>query len=556
MKTAIKTSKHLIAVLALCALMFGSCFKEIDSQIPETQLSDATFWITETHLIQGTNYLYTLLPGIGENNNSNWSDDGRGSGNNSISDGSRLEPLTSGDWNGNYSNIRAANNVLERAAEMTISEQVKARYMSEARFFRAFFYMELIRRFGDVPLILQTMNINDVLLTAPRTNRESVVSAIYADLDEAVLHLPNSVQLPPSEYGRITQEACLALKARVALFEGTFNKYHGLPNVQSHLSVARASAESIMQAGTKALFEFIFEPDSSYFYLFRPFGNLAREEVILPRLYGENPQNPISTHSYPRNLQDGSTTPTRAIMDAYLYIDGLPNDGPNRSPLYRQRTNTLSEFEDRDPRMGMTVYKRGDFYTTNFYIPTFQSTQTGYKLKKWHNGPDDFNNFSVVHYKILRYAEVLLTFAEASYELNGSITDQELNQSINLTRARAGMPALTNAFVSTHGLNMLEEIRRERRVELAFEGGHRYWDILRWSIAEDVLPPAQLGIQYFPQEYTPGTGINNPQLDANGYIISQSAAIRSFNPARDYLWPLPVQQLGLNPNLTQNANWR
>lgn len=548
-------SARFASVSFLLALL-SSCLKDLDNKYPETQLSDVSFWTTENHLRDAVNYLYTTLPAIGENSNANWSDDGRGTANNNISDGSRLAPPSSGDWDDRYSNIQKANNILEKAAGMDIDPTVAARYTAEARFFRAFNYMELVRRYGDVPLILQTMDVEDEGLAAPRSNRNEIVLTIYADLDEALAHLPSVAELPAAEYGRITIEACLALKARVALFEGTFNKYHGLPNAQQHLEVAVSSTATIMEENYFSLYQHTPSPDSSYYYLFQNEGNEAREEVILPRLYGENPQNAISTHLYSRLLQQGNTTPTRSIMDAYLFIDGLPATGSNRSPLYEEPVNTLGEFENRDPRMGMTVFKRGDYYTTSPYIPSFNFTQTGYKLRKWYSRQDDLNQSGSMHHKIFRYAEVLLTFAEALFELNGHISDAELNRSVNLIRDRVNMPPLTNAFVGAHGLNMLEEIRRERRVELAFEGGHRYWDIIRWKVAEEVLPQAARGIQYFPEEYGSGTGIDNPNLDDQGFIIAQQAQQRVFNAEKDYLWPIPVQQLGLNPNLVQNPNWR
>lgn len=156
-----------------------------------------------------------------------------------------------------------------------------------------------------------------------------------------------------------------------------------------------------------------------------------------------------------------------------------------------------------------------------------------------------------MNFWIIRYAEVLLNYAESVYEFNDAISDADLDKSINLIRARAGVPPLTNDFVQSHGLNMQAEIRRERTVELCFEGFH-YWDLLRWKTAEQELPQSLLGTKYFPEEMPT---VSNPPLDANGFIILEDKTKRNFQSNRDYLWPLPTKEIGLNPKLTQNPNW-
>jgi hypothetical protein len=152
---------------------------------------------------------------------------------------------------------------------------------------------------------------------------------------------------------------------------------------------------------------------------------------------------------------------------------------------------------------------------------------------------------------IIRYAEVLLNYAEATYELNNSISDADLNKSINLIRARVNVPPLTNQLVQANGLDMRTEIRRERIIELCFEG-FDYWDLLRWGTAAQVLPQALLGAKYFPAEMP---NITVAQLTPDGFAIWEPASKRTFNPQRDYLWPLPTTELGLNKNLTQNPGW-
>jgi hypothetical protein len=163
-------------------------------------------------------------------------------------------------------------------------------------------------------------------------------------------------------------------------------------------------------------------------------------------------------------------------------------------------------------------------------------------------------SLSYVDYAIIRYAEVLLNFAEATFELNGSISDADLDRSINLLRARGGVAPLTNSLVSNYTLSMREEIRRERRVELAMEG-FRYWDLLRWKQAENELPQMILGAKYFEDEALVIDPNWNPMRTQDGFIITEPATNRNFNPDRDYLWPLPLTELSMNPNLVQNPNW-
>ncbi|WP_344974767.1 RagB/SusD family nutrient uptake outer membrane protein [Compostibacter hankyongensis] len=536
-------------LLAAAGLIFAACTKQLN-KIPETTLSDAAFWKTSSDLRDACNSFYVVLPAIQSNDAAVWSDDGFGTAPNTISDGSRLVPVTSGDWSDKYSLIRKCNNVLEKSSRVSDDPEQVDRYRGEARFFRAFAYMELVKRYGDVPLILRTFDVNDTLTEAYRTARETVMDSIYADLDFAIAHLPVASKLPQAEYGRATRGAALFLKASAGLFEGTWNKFHQQGDASRHLNIALEASEQIINSGEYALFTYAPLPDSSYFYLFQNAGEgPANKENILVRLYGENMNNSIASHNYVRSIWGGSVTPTKSLMDAYLYKDGLP---AGKSPWEKPQTNTLSQYENRDPRMDMTVFNKRHWFINSLYVPSFQNTLTGYKSRKYFISVDWTINQSYVDNIIMRYAEVLLMFAEAKYELNGQISDDDLNRSVNLIRHRVGMPPLTNAFVAEHSLSMREEIRRERRVELALEGDHRYWDLIRWKTAETVLPQAVLGTKFFPDEYV---DVTNPKLTPEGFVIAQDAAKRKFDPDKDYLWPLPTKELGLDIHLSQNPQW-
>ncbi|AWW31595.1 RagB/SusD family nutrient uptake outer membrane protein [Echinicola strongylocentroti] len=534
---------YIMAGLMALIVGLGSCDV---NRLPETQLSDPAFWRNENDLKLAANYLYTYLPALPVTSDV-WSDDAFGKSPNTVSDGTRIAPATDGNYNNAYFLIRAANNIIEkapRALESGVDPAVVDRYVAEAKFFRAWAYFRLVKRYGDVPLIGTTLAENSEELFAPAAPRAEVLALIYEDLDEGTANLPAPSELDGADYGRITNTAAWAFKSRVALFEGTRSKYHGYGDPQMHLTLAKEAAEACMNSGEHDLF-------GSYFDLYQYEGEgPGNKENILVRQYGVNVSESITSHTAQRTLETGASNPTKSLADAYLMVDGLPMD---KSPLYSEPQSILEVFDNRDPRMSDTFYKEGDEYIGTqpvFNVPNLSFVRTGFANRRYANITDWQNSRSYIDYTIIRYAEVLLNYAEAVYELNGSITDEELDNSVNLLRQRAGVSELSNAFASANGLEMLQEIRRERRVELALEG-FRYWDLIRWKTAEEVMPQAVLGNYYF-EEY--GTEVT-PNLTEDNIILLQAEENRSFDPDRDYLWPLPINELGLNPALEQNPNW-
>lgn len=187
------------------------------------------------------------------------------------------------------------------------------------------------------------------------------------------------------------------------------------------------------------------------------------------------------------------------------------------------------------------------------------ATHTGYMIRKFLDETIEATQFQGAYdFKEFRYGEVLLILAEGLYEKNGMISDQDLDRTINLLRSRVNMPPLTNSFVTANGLNMLNEIRRERTVELAFEGFRRD-DLRRWKTAESVLPNSLRGVKFVGTEYQQkypnlkiGTDI---QVDDSGFIVADPASSRQFQP-KDYLDPIPLQQIQLSKGtLKQNPGW-
>lgn len=539
--------------MATYLLLISACLKKLDTTA-ETSLTDDSFWKTSDDLKLGCNYLYGYLPNIKDNFSSEWTDDSYSNSTNSISEGSRSTPSTSADWNSNYYCIRQSNNILEKSVRVKDDQKLINRYKGEALFFRAWAYFRLIKRFGDVPLILRTFDISDSLVMAHRISKEIILDNMYVSLDSAAAWLPKASALPVAEYGRITKSAALTLKARMALFAGTFNKFHSQGNGAKHLNIAISACNIVMSEG-HTLFRYAAKPDSSYFYLFQLAGEgPSNKENILSYIYGVDMNNQIISHDYSNQLNSGTGgRPTRALADSYLYTDGLPS---NKSTYYKPQTSTLTEFENRDPRMVMTIFKTGALFLNSnsrlvLYSPTYQFSKTGYKSRKYYNA-QAISSFQFEDNIVFRYAEVLLIYAESKYELDGSISDQDLDLSINLIRARVGMPKLTNAFVTANGLDMREQIRDEWRAEFAIEGEHRYWNLIRWKTAEIELPKAVYGIRYFANEFPIDL---KPVLTSDSITVVQSVSTRHFDPQKDYLWPIPSQELGRNTNLYQNPGW-
>ena len=524
-----------------CLLALGglvSC--EVD-RFPETQISDTSFWKTETDLKTAANYLYTFLPGFAIEDT--WSDDAFATQADPISDGSRLAPSTSTAYSAPYQLIRAANNILEKAPQAPVTAPVLNRYLAEARFFRAFAYFQLLEKYGNVPLILKTLNETAVELTQPAAPRAQVLDQIYQDLDFAAAALPTPTILGATDYGRVSNTAALALKARVALFEGTRSKFHAYGDASRHLTLALNAAQAVLDSRQHELY-------TSYTNLFQYAGEgRQNRENILVKQFGTSSANVVLSHNYSLDLYVGGVNPTKSLVDSYLMKDGLPI---SRSPLYTVPSTSPGVFQNRDERLAATVFRQGEAYNTGATFTTpLQYHKTGFNSKKYFNALDYTTRQALVDRVLIRYAEVLLTYAEAKFELNGTLADADLDLTINRLRTRGGVARLTNAFVSTNGLTMREEIRRERRVELALEN-LRYWDLIRWKTAEVELPKPVLGNYFFRQEFGTTTPV---QVDANGYIVAQNASFRRFDPAKDYLWPFPINELALNPTLQQNPGW-
>lgn len=551
-----KKLNRIFIYMLFAGVTFASC-KKID-RLPETDFTDADFWNTETDLINACNRMYQQLDAGWIDNRG---DDALNQTPNLVSNGNRSVPNQSGDWNDRYDEIFTANNILQKGGKAKVTDAIKNRYFAEAKFFRAYAYSKLVKIYGGVPLVLKTLDVDDPDLYMGRTALQTVLDTIYADLDFAAQWLPTRAALPVAQYGRVTKSAALALKARVALHEGTRAKFHAdaSSNWQSHLNKAVAAAQTAMGEGH---------------VLFGNYGNLflvagegpTNTENIFVKLFGNSNTNVILGHNNSRDLENGRMAPSRTLIRQYLYSDGLPAWKQDNTPSTTVSTFFVAEgaetsyntiLDNRDPRVAFTYYRSGEQAYQGPWVPkTSLGSRTAYAAKKGFSIADQVLNAATVDRILIRYAEVLLIYAEAKFELTESISDADLNLTVNALRTRVGfVPKLTNAFVTANNLNMREEIRRERTVELALEG-FRFDDLIRWKMAEVLLPQEILGAKYIAAEWV-GTPPSGVVVNANQVLIVEPDATRNFRIDRDYWYPIPVNEITLSGgNVVQNPNWQ
>ena len=551
--------KPICAAGAVCGMMLlTSC--ELD-RLPETTLADNTFWQSETDLRGACNKLYVDLPGFDHDRRA---DDIIGTAANGTSSGNWSLPSTAGDWTNPYNRIGVCNNIITKGAEAPLSDAQKNRWLAEAYFFRAFHFFDLVKKYGDVPLILKAFDsTSDPDIKMARTPREEVILQCYSDLKFAEEWLPEiDAVSSDADWGRVSKSAARALMMRIGLYEGTFVKYHGLASdSKAHLKVAVDAAERIIKSGKHALY-----PDYQKLFYFDGEGRQNKENVFV-KVYGPNGAGATIMHGNSRQLENGVSV-TRQTIDQYLYTDGLPREKSVLAMVPEIHYNDI--FENRDPRLAMTIYHKDEEAYKGGYTPFSNQHGNGYGIKKGFMLDEwTTNSKETVDKMIIRYAEVLLSYAEALFELNGSITDQQLDMTVNAIRARSGFQAkLTNDFAKQNGLSILDEIRRERLVEFIDEG-LRYNDIIRWKIAEKVLPVTMLGLKYNEDDTSAQREDLQSRLTTEGgmykgqkvcdqadiYVIEE-AGTRSFNPARDYYYPIPTYEIATSEgSVVQNPGW-
>ena len=533
--------KRIIPGILMALISVAACDL---NRYPETSISENNYWnpSTVSDFEYAANGIIAILP-------SNWLDGRaddlfRNKYPNDISAGTRKVPVTSNDLTVPYRLVFRSNRMIQNAPDDGEGLDGIRQYVSEAYFFRAYAYWMLLSKYGGVPLMLRTAETpEDTVLYRKRNTRREVVENIYSDLDRAFQYLPDASDIPPSSYGRVSRSAAKALLARVALFEGTWEKYHEGSSSTSDFEIAAAAADWVISSRCHDLYSTGTEPYKTLF----DYPGEGCSEYIFAKIYGF-PDNQVLTHNAPYQYCVNYCV-SRNFTNLYLNSDGTPySDSPALDLHYNDY------FADRDPRLSQTFLVRGG---QNYTLGSFVPSNPGFCPRKFVRNDGVSDQPSTLDWPVIRYGEVLVTYAEAVFERDGTISDVDLDRSINLLRDRVGMPHLTRNFVLTHSLDMLEEIRRERTVELALEG-FRYDDLRRWKKAEDLLPVDILGAKYISGEWgsLSPSALEDRTTDDAVFII-ESADSRFFDPAKDYLYPIPGNDIGQSlGNMEQNPKWK
>lgn len=585
--------KRYILYFFLAGILFStSCSEDFLERYPLDELAPQDFFHSPEELRLYANRFYTLLPADQGYSFIFWSE--RNSDNLVPAEfdvrlaGTRTIPSSAAAGGWNWTDIRQTNYFLQHCDQAEGAAADISHYIGEVRFFRAFLYFDKVKTFGDVPWISKPLATNSLDLFYPRTPRNIVVDSIIADLDSAIAWLKPAAK---AEVSRLNREIAMLFKARVCLYEGTWEKYHdgtpfGVPGSDGtgFLQQAAGTAEQLMQLNSFSIYK---GPEGrEYWSLFNQFDYTGNKEVMLWKKFDAGLQ---ITHNLGRYLPfgTGKIGMSKSLIDSYLCTDGKP---VSVSPVFMGYDSLLAETSNRDPRLlqslflpgyDMTVNSPGGQYDQKFTLPTldgvgeFRNT-TGYAIYKGAN-PDysqhTNNDIGTQGSIIFRYAEALLILAEAKAEL-GTLTQADADKTVNALRDRVGMVHLDiNNITSDPNWDfpnlspLINEIRRERRVELVCEG-FRWDDLARWRAHHLIVGKRPRGARYTGtnldgayKDYQGNPTIfigTNLFVDENGYIDPYQVVLPGgfgFSPGRDYLSPIPTDEMTLNGNLSQNPGW-
>lgn len=576
--------RRLVAVALVTFVgILAACDDSFLERFPLDAVAPQTFFRTENDLATYINGLYSYIPGGGIVSADHQSDNIEQKNYNRIVAGQHTVETSAeaAGWTWDY--LRRVNFFLENYQRAEVRPDAAAHYAGVARFFRAWFYHDKVKRFGDVPWYPATLQPDGTDLYKPRDPRSLVMDSVLADLNFA------SANIATTARGPINRWVALALKARVALHEGTFRKYHGLPGSERFLEEAADAARRIIDGGAFGLFT-TGDAANDYRNLFL-FDAANRREVILAHTFDATQVVLHRANGIFLTGTLGAPGLTKSFTDSYLMRDGRPFT----SVAGHDTMSFAAETRNRDPRLAQTMrtpgYKRIGGSTA--LVPDFDVSRTGYQPIKFVTSPanDNFNT-NANDLPVFRYAEILLIYAEARAEL-GRLTQADLDISINRLRDRVGMPRMQLGAVTVDPVLAAQypntggsfqaailEIRRERRVEMALEG-HRYDDLMRWKAGRllaqtfegmyfartgehdldgngtiDVAVVASFpatrkaGVQYLVL----GTVIDLSQ-GTRGNVIVHGDVTKVFDEGKHYLFPLPRTELLLNDKLTQNPGW-
>ena len=557
------------------ALGAAGCDDNLLTTVPTDQVSSGTFWTTERDFNTAVNAAYERMLGVALDpmyfdgateigySHADWMRQheyvmGRADA---------LSGWSAGIWARNYTGLSRTNEILEQleavGAEVLSPEAADA-IRGQALFLRGYFYHEMLWMFGGVPIFTSVPTVEEAKEVS-RASRDEVYAQVMADLSEAASLLP--VTWPGDQYGRATQGAALGYQARTALYEASWQEYHE-GNTSRAMELYRTAADmaqAVMELG-------VYDLHPDFRQLFTYAGEMSSEILFdYQKVSGQNGWHAWIGFAPSSMGSNVDVEPTRELVDKYPMADGLPIDA---SPLYddtpprityddsgNPTVETLGMYANRDPRFyGTVLFPGGEFNGTiynsypscesgapaGYCSPTsdrilltdFNNTYTGYIAMKYVDPQDQASpGNSGLNVIKMRYADVLLMYAEAKAEL-GEL-DASVNAALQAVRDRVDLPMPTDITALSQE-EAIDFIRNERTIELAWEGLHLA-DVRRWGTAEEVLngPVHGIDIAVGGGEFEPVPGLH----------------VRSFDATRDYLWPIPADERGLNPNLDQNPGY-
>lgn len=586
---------RILSVAAFVAALVG-CEKDPLNKQPQSSLAPEEFFSQVSGLEAFSNNFYTTFPTVFAENADVYA---MATMPEEIS--GRLQvPQTGGGWS--WGTLRNINTLLGYLHCCDNQDAVKY-YDALSRFFRVYFYFDKVKQFGDVPWYDRELGSADADLYKARDSREYVMQKMVEDIDIAIANLPSEKNVY-----RITKWTALALKSRFCLFEGTFRKYHNITSYENgadyYLDLAAEASYKFITSSGYAIAKDAGDPEKNYRKLFSAM-NATTTEVILAKDFNAAMNLVHNVGGAFNTATNGRYGMTRKVVAAYLMKDG----SRFTDKAGWETMSFMDEVKDRDPRLAQSIitpaYIRDEEEVTT--PQNMANTTTGYAPIKYltkaeYNG----YNKSEIDLILFRAAEVYLNYAEAKAEL-GTLTQEDLDMSVNKLRERVGMPDMNMAQANANpdpflkapatGVNtwggfskvakggnegVILEIRRERMIELIQEG-HRYYDIVRW--AEGKVYESPLYGIYVPQPQDGrvvfdfnGDGANDycvyqtdkPQVSATVFQKVQADVVLSndsygyiqlhkdmgkWDESRDYLKPIPSEERSLNRNLAQNPGW-
>lgn len=571
--------KKIFFAIIASSVLLTSCQGLLD-RFPEDTVTPESYFRTATDFELWSNAFYTMLPSEGDATlvcDDLVCNDPQG-----CIKGSRSAATETWSW----TQLRNINYMLENSSNCA-DQSVRDRWNAVAYFFRAYFYFAKVRMYGDVPWYDQVIGSGDqALLQKARDDRGYVMYKVMQDFDRAAESLPAAKSV-----SQVTKWTALAMKARAALYEGTFRKYHNIPDVEVEgktisaayfLEQAASAAKAVIDgkqyklATGPTIYRDMFVAEDA-----------NTDEYILALVFGD-----ILGQDVRHDIVNSSAGLTKRFVNHYLLTSGKSIS----TVAGYAKMNFADETKGRDPRLAQTLQCASSKF--NGTVIPYLKGVTGYQPIKFESvAAKNSSGKGTFDFPVIRYPEVLLTYAEALTEL-GSITQKDIDISLNLVRDRVGIPplimetadgdpdALMVSYYPHADRNLshygtLLEIRRERTVELVMEG-NRQWDMFRWGegslmvnhdnpyygayIAstgvidfdgdgkEDFEIYSSTPTSTLTAKFKLGSDINLSE-GTSGYIIAYKDVDYTWNETRDYLWPIPAAQRVLNHNLSQNPGW-